>query len=711
MTNKNDSYFVPFNLTDDLKKEDIIQEFGINTNLDVISLILNHKYKETKINSSIIFNKNGKYRIINWSKTSNQLEFDLNKNGISNKHIKIIYETLNWNNNALGDIYGKEGSKQEYEILKEEEEKEEKRLSNADKLAILAKENIELLFKDQHNDAFAFIRVKNSNVDINYGKQSDDNESNTTEATIEEIENGNSKHDQFHFEVTSLRDKKMRLFLSNLYHSKYNKVINAEAISNVLTTLEAWAIFKGKTFPLHLRVTWTNPKIKDSILYDLTDDNWKCIKITKNNSWEIIHKIDYPVFKRFHESPQVLPDKAYDHNIMNEFLDLTNIKESDNRLLTGVWIISTIIPYIPHPLFNIKGQKGGAKSTSQTLIKSLIDPSIIETLTVTSDKSEFIQQLDHNYIAFYDNLKVVPNWLAEEICKAVTGAGSSKRELYTVDNDFIRKYRRIIGFNSINVVFDEPDVIDRSINIDTDRIKPLSRKLEEEIYTKFEMLKPKLLGYIFDIVSKTLKIKDDIKSDLKNLPRMADFAVWGEAISTAMGNEPLEFIKAYYRNIGKQNVEVVDAHPLAKAILISVNELEEIFQKNDSNSNANNIDEERIEEIKNTFHFESNSYKWVISTTKYLQTLNNIANDNNLDTYSKLWSKTPNKLSHSLRELSSNLLEGYNIDIKVRNSTTKDDVSKGYKKNSSIVEIRKIKNTLFNYDTVGEEQENEDRSK
>jgi hypothetical protein len=38
---------------------------------------------------------------------------------------------------------------------------------------------------------------------------------------------------------------------------------------------------------------------------------------------------------------------------------------------------------------------------------------------------------------------------------------------------------------------------------------------------------------------------------------MEDFAIWGEAIARAMGYKDLDFIKAYYENIGKHNVEAI----------------------------------------------------------------------------------------------------------------------------------------------------------
>ena len=73
-------------------------------------------------------------------------------------------------------------------------------------------------------------------------------------------------------------------------------------------------------------------------------------------------------------------------------------------------------------------------------------------LTVNHDKREFIQQLSHKYVVFYDNLI--------EICKAVTWGGTTVRELYTNEGDIVFNYKNCVGFNGINMIMNEPDVLD-----------------------------------------------------------------------------------------------------------------------------------------------------------------------------------------------------------------------------------------------------------
>ena len=57
----------------------------------------------------------------------------------------------------------------------------------------------------------------------------------------------------------------------------------------------------------------------------------------------------------------------------------------------------------------------------------------------------------HNYICYFDNVSEIKEWISDQLCRAVTGSGFSKRELYSDDDDIIYNFRRCIGFNGINL--------------------------------------------------------------------------------------------------------------------------------------------------------------------------------------------------------------------------------------------------------------------
>jgi hypothetical protein len=228
--------------------------------------------------------------------------------------------------------------------------------------------------------------------------------------------------------------------------------------------------------------------------------------------------------------------------------------------------------------------------------------------------------------------------LSDEVCRAVTGSGSSKRKLYTDDDNIEYEYRRCLGFNGINLILTEPDALDRSIIIEQDRIRSENRKVKEEIVAQFLELRPKLLGYIFDILVKTLQIKPTIK--LNEFPRMADFALWGEAIA-AMSYKDLEFIHIYYDNIGKQNVKAIENNALGQA----------------------------ISRLLNTSYNEESPSIWYSSTSTFLEKLNIVAVEHRINTGSRTWPKAVNSLTTRLKAIQSNIREGLGFDISITRNT------------------------------------------
>ena len=174
-----------------------------------------------------------------------------------------------------------------------------------------------------------------------------------------------------------------------------------------------------------------------------------------------------------------------------------------------------------------------------------------------------VQQLSHNYIAYYDNISQIRDWISNILCRAVTGSGFSKRQLYTDDDDRIYYYKRAIGFNGINLVATKADILDRGLIISLDRLTEEQQRGISEIWTKFYELRPKLLGYIFDILVKVLNMFENNPVKLGKLPRMAEFAIYGETASRCMGNEQNRFTDAFKKNRELQATQILETSPVA----------------------------------------------------------------------------------------------------------------------------------------------------
>jgi len=263
----------------------------------------------------------------------------------------------------------------------------------------------------------------------------------------------------------------------------------------------------------------------------------------------------------------------------------------------------------------------------------------------------------HNYLAIYDNVKYLPPWFSDEVCKAVTGAGNNKRTLYTNDDDTIYDYKRCIMISGINNWLTEPAALDRSVIVELERPPDDVRKEETEVEVVFEELRPKLFGYILDALVKALLIKPEIR--LTKVDRMADFEVWGEAIAKSMGYGPMEFVDAYRENIGIQNVEAIENHMLAQVII----------------------------KLVDSWYTESHGACWQGPTSKVLEDLIKVAHAYNIDTAnSKAWPRAANSLTKRLKPILSNLRDGLGINITIYRQTSGDKK----KRNTSFMRISKV---------------------
>ena len=242
------------------------------------------------------------------------------------------------------------------------------------------------------------------------------------------------------------------------------------------------------------------------IYYDLTNKDWEIVKITKHG-WKIgkhgflssssfsssSSLLSTILFKRYKSQlPQLYPAKEYPPDIFSQFMDLTNLPNDDieNRILAEVYTIALFIPPdIPKTVLIPHGEQGAAKSTFQEFIKTLVDPCGALTLSFPTDIVELVQQLSHNFIAYYDNVSEIPQWISDVLCRAVTGSGFSKRVLFSDDDDFIYRFRRCLGFNGINVAATRPDLLERGLILHLKRIPKEKRRKLKHLWKQYEKIK------------------------------------------------------------------------------------------------------------------------------------------------------------------------------------------------------------------------------
>ncbi len=359
-----------------------------------------------------------------------------------------------------------------------------------------------------------------------------------------------------HREVWPLRSRNFASWLRREFWLKAGKAAGSDALNASIGVLEGMARFDGEQRHLHNRIAQG-----DGVLcYDLASGDWSVVVIT-HEGWQ--SESSPPIlFRRYaHQKTQCIPSTRGDPWRLFDFL---NVREAD-RLLLLVWLIAAFIPNIPHPILHFYGQKGAAKSTGQRVLRRLIDPSSAETLSLPTDKAELIQQLSHHYAPVYDNLDSLPGVVSDIFCRAVTGDAFTKRELYSDDDDFIYSFIRVLLLNGINIAAQRPDLLDRTILIQLERVARAARRTEREFWQDFDAAKPLILGGVFDALAKVLNTVDSLH--LPESERMADFTRYGAAITLALGRDPQDFLASYRDNLDRQSREALDASLVGRVLM------------------------------------------------------------------------------------------------------------------------------------------------
>ena len=413
-----------------------------------------------------------------------------------------------------------------------------------------------------------------------------------------------------HLEIWSVESEDFKTWLQGLFYTKTNRALNKDSLSETIAILTAKAKFDSKkSVPLKNRVAKDN----NAFWYDLVNDNWQAIKITENG-WSIESNPPLLFYRYSHQLNQCEPEHGGD---IFKIFDYINI--SNRKILFLCWLVCCFIPDIPHAMPIFYGEKGAAKTTTCVLLKKIIDPSSLETLNLQKDERALIVNLQKHWFLPFDNISSLSTETSDTLCRAITGGGIQQRKLYTNADDYIFTFKRCLAINGINNVAERPDLLDRSILIELSRISEDNRKELSEIMDNFTKDLPSILGGIFDILAKAMKIYPQVKLEKK--PRMADFARWGYAVGEALGEYGERFINEYIQDQAQQNIEVLNSDVVA-ILLIA---------------------------------FMKDKADWEGYVSELYKELSKIAPEHGINTKLKPFPNQPNVLSRRMNSLKSNL--------------------------------------------------------
>lgn len=353
-----------------------------------------------------------------------------------------------------------------------------------------------------------------------------------------------------HTETWAVKSKGFRLWLRRRLREEHNRSAGCDAVNTALEEIESKALFDGETTDVYVRVAERGGEV----WLDLCNDTWEAVRIT-SASWEIVGS-KMPV--RFVRAKGMLPlDTPLRGGSVNGLRQFLNVHDESDFVLLVAWLLAGLRQSGPFPVLNITGEQGSAKSTTQKLLRSLVDPNSAPLRCEPRESRDLMISAANSWIVAFDNLSSIRSWLSEALCRLSTGGGFATRELYANSEEIIFDCQRPVMLNGITDVANRSDLLDRSLLVTLAAIPEDQRRPEKGLWAAFAAARAKILGALLDAVVAGLAGEASVKLD--RLPRMADFAIWVTACERALGWTAGTFMGAYSENRSSANETAVEA--------------------------------------------------------------------------------------------------------------------------------------------------------
>lgn len=358
-------------------------------------------------------------------------------------------------------------------------------------------------------------------------------------------------------ETRQLNGRCFKDWLVSKYYQVAAKSVREQALREALGTLSGIARFDGECRPVYVRFA----QCKNSYYLDLGQPgNSKVVEI-KAGGWKMIDEPPVNFLRPNSMQPLPAPVSNKDLSLLWES---TNIPENA-KLLVITWLADCLRLDSPFPVLELIGEQGSAKSTTQHMLRQLIDPNSCNLRSTPKSIEDIFINANINGIVSYENVSQLSFDMQDRLCVIATGGGYAKRKLYTDADESVISVKRPIILNGISASVTSQDLVDRTLSIELPRV---TQRIEhQQLHHKFANGHAQLLGAFLTIVSEALEILPSVELPPDNQPRLIEFAKLGMAVAKAMGESSEAFLNQFIEGRQEAIARTIDASPVATAVI------------------------------------------------------------------------------------------------------------------------------------------------
>lgn len=349
-----------------------------------------------------------------------------------------------------------------------------------------------------------------------------------------------------------------RDWLAALYYRETGSGLSEQAMATAINTLRAVALHDGEEHPVGLRAA----ACAEGVVIDLGDATWHAVLVTASG-WRLIEPEALPVRLYRAQGMQALPTPVVGGDVAWLWQHI-NVPKAERPLLLA-WLLDALRPGTPYPVLELCGPQGAAKSSTQRRLRALIDPHVVPLRGRPKCAEDAFIAAGAGYLVSYENVSGLHPDTQDAFCVLATGGGFATRRLYTNAEESVIHAHRPVVMNGISANATRPDLIDRLVHIALPEIT--ERKTEAEIDAAFVRDAGAIMGGLLDLYAAALARLPAVEIAPRDLPRLADYTLLGEAMTQAQGDEAGTFLKLFVAHRAENMTRALDASPLAQAVI------------------------------------------------------------------------------------------------------------------------------------------------
>ncbi len=331
-------------------------------------------------------------------------------------------------------------------------------------------------------------------------------------------------------------------------------------VMDIINGLDMFTKLFAPVKPVYYRFA----KLENVVYIDLGNSKFEVIEIT-GDAYQVITNPPVKFVRSKIQKAIGAPDTkavAKDLRLMKKYVPF---KTEEDFILFVSWLLSCMNTEGGYPPFFLIGEQGSAKSTTTEIIKNLLDDSTVPLRNLSKSMKNLMIAASNDFILCYDNISKITDKQSDNLCKLATGAGFTTRTLYTTTEETQLTCKRPVIINTISFIPTRQDLLDRSVMVRLNFIKPEERKTVKELKESWKKDRPIIFGALCNAVSAALKNYDQV--DEEKLPRMADFAKWIIAAEEQLPWDKGLFLETLQNSRLNMVDDTIDAEPVAMAIL------------------------------------------------------------------------------------------------------------------------------------------------